>query len=206
VSVRWRFDDGSTARGASVRHAFAAEGTYGAVATAEGEQGSGGASEPVRVEVGPPAKKAHGPGTGTGTKSEGPQTGPRKSRGAHQREGTPAPAATSTPGPVATGTPGPVATSTPVPAATPAPRAAAPRRPKRRRHPAPAPGGEVVRGALVSSSAPLPFPKTVAAPAAAERVAARAGDASAGGVTVAILAVLLLFGAGAWSERRKERW
>ena len=52
LAFEWRFDDGTTARGATARHAFSEPGRYRVVATAAGPDGSGGSSEPVLVTVG----------------------------------------------------------------------------------------------------------------------------------------------------------
>ena len=63
-TVTWKFDDGSTATGPSVTHAFSTQGSYGAIATVEGDQGSGGASNQVIVRVGQPPQTGTGPAGG----------------------------------------------------------------------------------------------------------------------------------------------
>ena len=65
LAFEWRFDDGTTARGRTARHAFAEPGRYRVVVTATAADGSGGASEPVEVAVGR-APAAAGGGRGRG--------------------------------------------------------------------------------------------------------------------------------------------
>ena len=82
LAFEWRFDDGTTARGATVRHAFAGPGRYRVVVTAAGADGSGGTSEPVEVAVGR-APGAAGEGRGRG---DDPGQGAGGSPGASGRD------------------------------------------------------------------------------------------------------------------------
>jgi hypothetical protein len=102
-TVTWKFDDGGTATGQSVTHTFANTGSFGAVAVAQGDQGSGGASNSVVVRVGNPPQTGTGPGAGATTSPSGPATGQAGSGPGGTGTGSP----TQTPGSGgATGAPG----------------------------------------------------------------------------------------------------
>jgi hypothetical protein len=89
VHYTWTFDDGSTDSGAQVTHSWSQPGRYLVLATAVGQDGSGGSSQPVTVQVAAPAKQpppTHRPNPGGGTNPDPthPSTGPVKSRGQQQ--------------------------------------------------------------------------------------------------------------------------
>jgi len=197
LTVRWRFGDGAEATGAAVSHRWRAAGVYAVVASADGDDDSGGASEPLVVRVGAPPERAGRTGGGAGDRGRSPVTGP-----AEQPEDDPAPAPAAAP-----------PASTPAPA--PAPEAdadadqprSAPVRPRKRRlraRPRAAPSGAVpVRGVLVAASIPS---DAVAPPSAlpdAARQGAPPGHAGAAVPTVALACSLLAL--GAWRERRRRR-
>jgi hypothetical protein len=227
VSVRWRFDDGTTAQGATAQHAYDADGVYGVVAVAQGDQDSGGASDVLRVRVGSPQSGGPGDGGGTATgpaPATGPNGGPSTGTGTTKRRrkaggtgtdtigddssarGSPRPRATATPVPAATVT-APAPAATPVPGgsrtSSPGPASRAPRATKRNT-PAAAPAGEIVRGVLVSASAPLPLPAASTPARAGARAAAQAGVAAAP-LSLGALAALLLLAGGAWREATGAR-
>jgi hypothetical protein len=103
-TVTWKFDDGSTATGDSVTHTYANTGSYGAMATAQGDQGSGGASNQVVVRVGNPPQNGTGPGAGSTSTPSGPATGQAGSGPGGTGTGTPKQAPGGSGG--ATGQPG----------------------------------------------------------------------------------------------------
>jgi hypothetical protein len=96
---KWTFQDGLTATGSTVTHSFGFTGTFAVIVTVQGSgDDSGGASEPIPVNVGnPPKAAANGkplgtsanrnvtPGGATDSKGENPQTAPthRPSRGSN---------------------------------------------------------------------------------------------------------------------------
>lgn len=228
VTVRWRFDDGASAEGSSVQHAYGADGVYGVVAVAEGDQDSGGASDVVKVRVGTP--QGNGPGDSTGTNTgpapaTGPSQGPAAGNGktktkrkTNRNSGddrsasddkAPKPSATASPTP-ATGA-APTSEVPPAPSVTssiPGSGAFSPQPPGSQRIPKPitpaaTEEGDLVRGVLVSASAPLAVPAASASQAGA-RAAAQAG-AAATPLSLSGLTALLLLAWGAWRERGGRR-
>jgi PKD domain len=232
VTVRWRFDDGATAEGSSALHSFDADGVYGVVAVAEGDQDSGGASDVVRIRVGTPQGSGPGDGAGTNTgpapttgPSQGPATGTGKSKSKRKTnrnsgddrsasdDTTRKPSVTATPAPAATGA-APTSAVPPAPSGTgsiPGSGTFSPQPPGSQRIPKPlSPAateeGDLVRGVLVSASAPLAVPAASASRAGA-RAAAQAG-AAATPLSLSGLTALLLLAGGAWREgagRRSRR-
>lgn len=216
-TVTWKLDDGSTATGASVTHAFSTQGSYGAIATVEGDQGSGGASNQVIVRVGQPPQTGTGPGAGTTTTPIGPATGetgkgpggtgtgsPKHATGSGGetgKPGTPAPRQSSagSNGTQPSGTSG-TATST---ATTPG---RSPSKSPRTRRPAQhgPPSGPLVRGLLVSATTPASGRDSATGPRAGRRrISEPGGDDIA--VPVTAIGVLALVGLGLWHERRTVR-
>jgi hypothetical protein len=228
LSVDWRFDDGETAPGTRVDHRFTQDGVYGVVAQVHGDDDdSGGASQVLRIRVGSPST-TDGPGTGGGTStgpasaagpSRGPVTGtgttrPNRHAGNQgtgetgDRSGTkiPKPGATATPAPAAAPTsPAPAVTSPPTPTTpgSPSPSRALPET-KPRATPTTPEDGELVRGVLVSASAPLSVPPAAAQVRAGARAAAQAGVAATP-LSLTGFAVLLLLAGGAWREATGRR-
>ena len=216
-TVTWKFDDGSTASGPSVTHAFSTQGSYGAIATVEGNQGSGGASNQVIVRVGQPPQTGTGPGAGTTTTPIGPATGetdrgtggtgtgsPKHAPGSGGETGTPGTpvpqqSTAGSSGAQSSGTPGATTSTATTPAGSPS-KAPRKRRPAR---PGP-PTGPLVRGVLVSVTAPVPRRDS-----ATEQRAGRQRISEPGGEDLAIpvtaIGVLALLGLGLWRERRAVR-
>jgi hypothetical protein len=212
----WRFGDGATATGQNVRHAFAQPGVYEAIVTVTGADDSGGASDPLRIQVGAPVKSSENTGGGTADRRRAPAQG--RAGGDSGAQGSP-PATQAKPAPPArapaTTTP-PTSTPTPAPAPAPARRTRAPSPP--RPHPAPAsrdraprpaerprrPAGPVVHGVLVAARTAAPLPGA----ATAEPPTARRGEDPAhtpAAAVVGIFAALSLVGLGAARERRSTR-
>ena len=216
-TVTWKFDDGSTATGPSVTHAFSTQGSYGAIATVEGDQGSGGASNQVIVRVGQPPQTGTGPGAGTTTTPIGPATGetdrgtggtgtgsPKHAPGSGGETGTPGTpvpqqSTAGSSGAQSSGTPGATTSTATTPAGSPS-KAPRKRRPAR---PGP-PTGPLVRGVLVSVTAPVPRRDS-----ATDQRAGRRRISEPGGNDLAIpvtaIGVLALLGLGVWRERRAVR-
>jgi hypothetical protein len=225
LTFSWRFGDGATASGQTVRHAFREAGVYEAVVTVVGDDDSGGSSQPVRVRVGKLPQDNGPAGGGTGERRRAPAQGP--ARGSHGDDGSttarpaPAPAA---PRPVPAAPPAATTPAAP-PAATPAPAtpAAPARRATPRRRPAPKPrsesrrarnparprprSGRLVRGTLVSARAAAALPASAPRPTAAARVpvARRGGDPDRDPIGPAAGILAALAGLGAHRERRALR-
>ena len=198
LTVRWRFGDGTEGTGAAVSHRWRAPGVYAVVASADGDDDSGGASEPLVVRVGEPLERAGRTGGGVGDRERSPVTGP-----AEPPEDDPAPAPAAAP-PASTPAPAP-APEADTDADQPRTAPAQPRKRRLRARPRAAPPGAVpVRGVLVAASIPS---DAVAPPSAALPDAARQGapldHASAAVPTVALACSLLAL--GAWRERRRRR-
>jgi hypothetical protein len=88
VRVRWTFDDGETASGLRVRHAFEEPGTYKVVVGVTSDENPTGASAIVRIRVGEPAPAPDREGGGTNPDEEAPDSGAATgSRGEHARPG-----------------------------------------------------------------------------------------------------------------------
>ena len=90
VTVRWRFGDGSEATGPAAAHRWRRPGVYAVVASADGDDDSGGASEPVVVTVGAPRARRGEAGGGRGDRERAPATGQREPPGASDRSDAPA--------------------------------------------------------------------------------------------------------------------
>ena len=206
LTVRWRFGDGTEATGAAVSHRWRTPGVYAVVASADGDDDSGGASEPLVVRVGAPRERREPRRWRSGR--------PRaitRHRADRAARGWPAPAATAPP-PAPTPAPAPrhgplrprgatgdlaagrlrTGATAQAAAARAAPRRAArrragPRRPRRRDDPRrggrPARGGTARRGASRR--------------AAGRR--RRRGARRRRAVACSLLAL------GAWRERRRRR-
>jgi len=214
-TVTWKFDDGSTATGASVTHAFSTQGSYGAIATAQGDQGSGGASNQVIVQVGQPPQTGTGPGAGTTSTPIGPATGetgkgqggtgtgsPKHASGSGGETGaagTPVPQQSSTGSAAAQ----PTATTGTAPSTATTPAHAPAKTPRRRRSTRPGPpSAPVVRGVLVSATSPARNGAT-AQRSGRRRISKPGGDAPA--IPLTAIAVVLVLGLGVWHERRAVR-
>jgi hypothetical protein len=201
LAVRWRFGDGTEATGPAVSHRWRAAGVYSVVATAEGDDDSGGASDPLVVRVGPARERSGPAGGGGGDRERAPATGPAEP----PDDPAPLPPAPA-PAPPASdaGEPAPPATSARSPR-----RRARPRKERLRARDGDAlPGAVPVRGVLVAATVPA---ATAAPPAGAPRppASARAGGPpehrnarlpAAGALAGALLALAL----GAWRERRRR--
>jgi pyruvate/2-oxoglutarate dehydrogenase complex dihydrolipoamide acyltransferase (E2) component len=212
LTYTWSFQDGATAHGATVRHAYTVPGVWHPVVTVQGRgNDSGGASAPLSVTVGTPPKG--GPGGTRGGTSHSPHTGgPARSRGS-----TPdaAPTATATtPSAPAASTPAPSAPApngTPAPSATPAANATPARRRRARTHRRTRrvrrPAARLVTGRLISDVIPVSAAQLARQqrPAA---LAARSGGATAppyAGVAATLtVAALLAFGAGLELRARRR--
>jgi hypothetical protein len=201
LAVRWRFGDGSEATGPAVSHRWRAAGVYSVVATAEGDDDSGGASEPLVVQVGPARERPGPAGGGGGDRERAPATGPV--------EPPDDPAPLSPPRAPAPASPAPDAGDPVPPAMSPqrARRRTTPRKERLRARDGDAtPGAVPVRGVLVAATLPA---AAAAPPAGAPRrpAAARAGgppehrDAMLPASAALACALLAL---GAWRERRRR--
>ena len=204
LTLRWRFGDGTEATGDAVSHRWRAAGAYSVVASAEGDDDSSGASEPLVVRVGAPRERSGPAGGGVGDRERSPATGPAEPADAP----APAPAAPS-PAPAPPAPPQPDASEPAPPDASPKPetRRTPPRTRRRHARRADAPPGAVpVSGVLVAAAVPA---AAAAPPAGTPRppAGARPGglpehrDATlaAGGAPACGL-----FAFGAWRERRRR--
>ena len=219
LAVRWRFGDGTEATGPAVSHRWRSAGVYAVVASAEGDDDSGGASEPLVVRVGAPRKRPGGAGAGSDAPERSPATGPSEPPddnsaappdASDPAPGTPTPEA-PTPGASSPQASSPGASSPAAPSqrASPsrssAPALATPHRQRlRARRGDAAPGGVEVSGVLVAATAPTPAP-AAGAPgrsAAARRGGAREHRDATLAVGGALACALLAF--GAWRERRRS--
>ena len=203
LTVRWRFGDGTDATGPAVSHRWRSAGVYSVVATAAGDDDSGGASEPLVVRVGAPRERSGPAGGGAGDRERSPATGPAEQpddAGAAPSAASDAPAPA---GRTASGAVAPRRRRSPRPRG----RRATPRKQRLRANGDDAPAGSVpVRGVLVAARLPA---GAAAAPGGAPRppAAARQGglpehrDATlaAGGALACALLTL-----GAWRESRRR--
>ena len=207
LSVRWRFGDGTEATGPAVSHRWSTPGVYTVVASAEGDDDSGGASEPLVVRVGAPRERGERTGGGAGDRERSPVTGPTEppedpapTAPASPVEPAPAPAPPPAPQPDAAAREQPVTS----PPSASGPTHQRKRRVRARRRPA-LPGAVPVRGVLVAATIPA---GAAASPATAAPAAARPGaprdEAQATLPAGAALACSLL-ALGAWRERRRRR-
>lgn len=76
LTYEWRLGDGHTAAGEETSHRFAARGRYEVMLRVTGDQASGGSSQPVVVQVGPPLEAAGDGGGGSSRRHEAPAAGP----------------------------------------------------------------------------------------------------------------------------------
>jgi len=197
LTVRWRFGDGAEATGPAVSHRWRTPGVYAVVASAEGADDSGGASEPLVVTVGAPRDRSDRVGGGRGDRERSPVTGP-----------TEPPEDAAPPAPSPSPAPAPDAGAPEEPAAAPAPASGPADPPKRRpraRRRTGLPGAVPVRGVLVAATIPA---EAAAAPSATLPAAARPGappehEDAALPAGAAIACSLLAL--GAWRERRRRR-
>lgn len=191
LTYSWYFGDGESGEGSTVSHEFTKPGSYKVVVGVTTPGDDVGASDFVRVQVGPPVeggpdRQGGGHNQNKDAPDQGTATGPST--------GGPADV-TGTTGiaPVPVPTPAPIPAE-PAPQATPTPEAAAP---------APAPPGEEVSGLLLSNaseSAPSPEPEQQAA----ARTGSLDGDGGSGGglpdAAWGLLATAGLLGTGALIE------
>jgi hypothetical protein len=207
LTVRWRFGDGTEARGAAVSHRWDAAGVYTLVASAEGTDDSAGASEPLVVRVGKPRTRRGPAGGGSddpdraaaGGRAEPAPTDNAPEPAAEDPERAPAgapAAAADTP----KSSPAPAA-----PATTTRSRRTPERVPRKRRLRARRDGddssGVLVRGVLVAATGPAAVATGV--PAAARRGGAPvARDFT---LIAAAAAACALFALGAFRERRRRQ-
>jgi PKD domain len=203
LTVRWRFGDGTDATGPAVSHRWRTAGVYSVVATAAGDDDSGGASEPLVVRVGAARERSGPAGGGTGDRERSPATGPA------EQPDNPAPLPSAEPD-----APAPADRTASAPRAAPArsPRPAGRRTMPRKqslranRDVEPA-SGVRVRGVLLAAR--LPAGSAAAAGGALRAPAgARQGESpehrdatlAAGGALECALLML-----GAWRERRRRQ-
>ena len=199
LDVRWRFGDGTEASGAAVRHRWRRAGSYAVVASAEGDDDSGGASEPVVVVVDKPRERPGPGGGGDRDPDRAPASGPSEAP-------APSPPAVDEPADSAPAAPSPPTADEPedggaAPARTTEPTG----KPDRRKRPPPEPAqeqpaGVPVRGVLVAATMPAAQPGTTALPGARRGTLpdSRHATLALGGL---VAAALLAF--GAWRERRR---
>ncbi|HEX7278169.1 MAG TPA: PKD domain-containing protein [Solirubrobacterales bacterium] len=182
----WHFDDGKSASGSSVTHAFAHRGSYDVVVGVTTPSDDTGSSAVVTIQVGAPLGGPDRKGGGKRLDASAPDHGAATGSGGTAGS-LPVPGASS-------------GGSTPAPAAT----ESAPR-PKPAKAAEPAPAGERVSGELLSLTAPAePEPE-------AQQPGARAGspdseDSGGIGLSGAALGLLItggLLGAGALTETRR---
>jgi len=210
LAYEWRFDDGTTGRGARIEHAFRGPGRYRVVVTAAGADGSGGTSEPVLVDVGG-RRTATARGRGRDGDS-GQGAGERPGASGRDAPGTGrSPDAGDRQASPGVTSPGPISASPPSAPSEPPARGVAPpdgrggrtapRRRSRRASRASA-AGRRVSGVLLTETA-----ATVAAPAAAPpatRLGARQGS-EGGDSSLALVALALgLIAGGAGAEGRRR--
>jgi PKD domain len=159
LSFRWAFGDGTGRAGRAVRHSFRRPGVYEAVVTVDGADDSGGASEPLRIRVGDPARHRGDTGGGRGDRRRSPAQGPVTGGGSGGADGPSAPDDAGAAGGSSHARPGTAGS---------------------RRHAASTPhhsdaartaGGRVISGTLVAAH--------VAAPPAGESASSRADTAAA---------------------------
>jgi hypothetical protein len=191
---KWNFQDGTTATGASVTHTYAVAGSWYPVVTVQGEgNDSGGASQPIRVTVGPVPKggSSRTPG-GTHDNKHAHAGGPTHSKG---NTANTAPTTRRTSG---------SSTQTRSKTRT-APTRSAAHMPGANPHRAP--GAHVVQGRLIADVIPVS-----AAQLATERNPVHAPSAGLGGGSLTPLAaiaggfvIVLLLGSGAAAELRSQR-
>jgi hypothetical protein len=197
VTVRWRFGDGGEASGPAVAHRWRRAGVYTIVATADGDDDSGGAAEPLVVTVGAPRRRPGATGGGNGDRERAPATGPSEPR-EDTKPAAPAPA--DAPPAASPGSPpraAPQATASSRPATPPrSPRRDRARRARRARDgDADPPGTVPVRGVLVSATLP------------ASTLAARPGaptDRTDAILPAGVAIAAGLLALGAWRERRRR--
>jgi hypothetical protein len=218
LTYTWNFQDGSTATGASVEHAYAVAGTWYPVVTVLGKgNDSGGASQPIPVTVGP-VPTGHGSSSPAGTdprkhagaggpahsSGSAPKTAPAPTIKSHSVAGAsvtagsnPVAAQAGSAAPRTTGPSRPSVSTRPTsPAASdPAPPvAASPTSPKYgvtspgHVSPQSRPGATVVRGRLIADLIPISAAQLAQADPAGKAEPARAPSARVGGGSVSPLA------------------
>jgi len=193
LTFSWYFDDGQSAEGPRVRHAFKRRGSFDVVVGVTTPTDRTGATAVVTIQVGEPIdgpnRKGGGRNRAAGAPDHGAADGPAKGSGRGLGSGS-AGAAEA----------GATADAVPTPVPAPAPKPAAPRR-----EPPPTPTeiGEPVSGELIGS------PVDPSRPAEQSRqAAARTGklDENGGGglsgTALGVLATLGLIGLGAGMEAR----
>jgi hypothetical protein len=179
LTYEWRFGDGRTATTEEAMHRFARRGRYEVMLQVTGDQRSGGTSEPVVVQVGPPERREPRTGAGRSRSHGAPASGPVD--GAGGSGATPAPAR---------GTP-------------------SPQEPARRRStPSPRRQGPRVGGVVLGEQEPAarPAQATPGGPALA-RTGSEEGELSLGWMAAACGCLLLLtVGAtGEWRAGARRR-
>jgi hypothetical protein len=219
LTVRWRFGDGTEATGTAVSHRWRSAGTYAVVASAEGNDDSGGASEPVVVRVGAQRERSDRAGGGSGDPKRAPATGPSEPPDGNEAPGD-GDAAPGAPAPRASAPSGSSPSASSRQASSPdasSPRDSSPpdssprdssSTPHKQRIRAgrgePAPGAVQVSGVLVAAAAPAPAQLAGApgSPAVARPGGApehRDATLAAGGALACALLAL-----GAWRERYRR--
>ena len=179
LTYEWRFGDGATdTDGASTRHSFARRGRYEVVLQVTGDEGSGGSSEPLAIQVGRPARAAQNDGAGGAPAEEAPRSG------------------------ATTGAP---ALQGPAPAPTPSAEEPTPSPPseRRSRNRARDDADNSISGRVITPAAAAPATNANASPSQARR-GGETDDPQLGTAAGIALGVLLL-GWGATRERRADR-
>jgi hypothetical protein len=197
ISVRWRFGDGGERAGAATTHRWKHPGVYAVVASAEGDDDSAGASEPLLLRVGDakPRTRRRSAGGGDADPLRAPAAGPVEAAGGSP-EGSPV-APLPDPAPAGTAQPSAAASASasrrrrPLHARTRRRRASGDARPASR---------TFVEGVLVAAT----VPEGAAAAAAAARTGTESRDRDLT-IPIAGLAAFGLVGAGALRERRRSR-
>lgn len=190
LAYSWYFGDGQSGEGATVSHEFTKPGSYKVLVGVTTPGDDVGASDVVRVQVGPPVeggpdRQGGGRNQNKDAPDQGAATGPSTGGSAGVTDTTGIAPVPTTPAPIP---------AEPAPQATPTPEAAAP---------APTPPGEEVSGLLLSNSS-----ESVPSPEPEQQAAARTGSldgdgGSDGGLPDAawgLLATAGLLGTGALIE------
>jgi hypothetical protein len=220
----WTFQDGSTAMGQAVTHGYATAGIWYPVVTVQGQNDSGGVSQPIPVTVGSvPKSGSTSKSGGTNPRKDAHLGGPTHSHGTtgntsptNKNSGSSATTTSSTTTPTTT-----TSTTTTTSATTtshqPGANAhhAATTRPPASSHqqvqPQPSPGGTVVDGRLIADVVPISAVQ-LAQQSSQQPVQAHAPSARAGGGSITPLggiaggcAIVVLLGSGAGVELRSRR-
>jgi PKD domain len=190
LSYRWHFDDGTTGRGAEIKHVYRRPGRYRAYVTVSGSGRSGGTSAVITIQVGeqekPDAPAADDGGGGTGAAGGGTAGG----GGAGEAAGGATGAAGAASGSQRSGGDGERRRPKPKP------------RRRRREAPEPKPAGTRIEGTLIGEEMP---PAALAARPEARPAERPDGDGNAPVALWGALGAGGLVAAGALMERMPMR-